>query len=68
MADWNWKLLDDGTLQIYNGNNLYWEIDNCQAENEDELERIARKAIRDYIYLLNDVFDWDEEYDCCGNY
>ena len=63
MADWNWKLLDDGTLQIYNGNILYWEIDNCQAENEDEVERIARKAIRDYIYLLNDVFNYDEEYD-----
>ena len=27
--NWNWKLTEDGTLQIYNGNALYWEIDGC---------------------------------------
>ena len=24
--NWNWKLTEDGTLQIYNGNALYWNI------------------------------------------
>lgn len=52
---WNWKLTEDGTLQIFNDRALYWEIDNCKVKNDKELEDMARQAIQDFSYLLADI-------------
>ena len=48
---WNWKLLKDGTLQIFNDNALYWEVVNCKAKTKKEIEKAALQAIKDYNYL-----------------
>lgn len=46
--NWNWKLLKDGTLQIYNGNSLYWEVDCCNGYSEEEQKAVAMEFINNY--------------------
>lgn len=52
---WNWKLLNDGTLQIYNDKALYWEVVNCKAKNQKEIDNFAMEAIKDLSDLLADI-------------
>ncbi len=46
--NWNWKLLKDGTLQIFNGKSLYWEVDGCNNFTAEEQKKVAQEFIADY--------------------
>lgn len=46
--NWNWNLTQDGTLQIFNGKALYWEVDCCYNYTAEQQKTVAEEFISNY--------------------
>ncbi|MCQ2753756.1 MAG: hypothetical protein MJ231_01770 [bacterium] len=49
---WHWHLASDGTLMIYNKNDLYWEIENCAEYSKTQINIIAKEFILQNQHIL----------------
>lgn len=49
---WHWHIASDGTLMIYNKNDLYWELENCGEYSKKQINIIAKEFILQNQYIL----------------
>lgn len=57
--NWIWKVTPSGTLQIFNGTALYWEIEGCHNYTEQQQKEIAQEFINGYIDTLEKELNED---------
>lgn len=51
--NWHWNLTSSNTLQIFNGNTLYWEVDNCSNYTKDKLKKLVESILNEYGFKTN---------------
>ena len=51
---WNWNVTDMGTLQIFNGNALYWEYEGFKKYKPKQIQNFVNEVIEDF-------YSWKDE-------
>lgn len=50
--NWNTNITEMGTLQIYNGTALYWEIEGCLNYTEEQVKTVLDEMIQSLEEIL----------------